>query len=292
MRVLLATAAAIVLAAHGPALAYDVYHSSADDGTPGPTCIPIAAGNYVLNLWTDNSPNAATQPAAAVCDGTGGTTPGDEICMIHLLIEADPNVSIVSFVPDGVADIVHNTQGGPGGSVNLNGLNPIDPTPGPYRIGQLTVSASGAGDLNVNGVQWVDTLLSANDASLGAPLASADVDTDADTLCDTLDPCDQFANTLPLSSQPDGDGDGIPGECQCGDFNGDGALTATDIGGVAQCANGVVACNLDLVDVGIAPLQGNGAVTATDIGRVAQAANGNVATHSLTCVRRPGGSLP
>ncbi len=51
-------------------------------------------------------------------------------------------------------------------------------------------------------------------------------DTDGDTLCDDLDPCKSFANTLPLVIS--NFFSGIPDECLCGDFDGDGFYSATD----------------------------------------------------------------
>jgi sugar lactone lactonase YvrE len=58
-------------------------------------------------------------------------------------------------------------------------------------------------------------------------------DTDGDTLCDDEDPCKHFANTLPLVISGFS---GIPDECLCGDFDGDGFHSATDAAAINDCA--------------------------------------------------------
>ena len=59
-------------------------------------------------------------------------------------------------------------------------------------------------------------------------------DTDGDTLCDDEDPCKFFPNTLPLVIS--NIVEGIPDECLCGDFDGDGFLGATDAAAINECA--------------------------------------------------------
>ncbi len=58
-------------------------------------------------------------------------------------------------------------------------------------------------------------------------------DSDGDTLCDDEDPCKLFPNTLPLVISGHS---GIPDECLCGDFDGDGWHSATDAAAVNACA--------------------------------------------------------
>ncbi len=93
----------------------------------------------------------------------------------------------------------------------------------------------------------------------------------------------------------DTNNDDIGDQCQCGDGFpaslladgltqiGDGDITALDIGGTAQCANGQLPrleCDSTIVDT-----NGDNATTAVDISGVAQAANGVLATSELLCVR-------
>ena len=74
--------------------------------------------------------------------------------------------------------------------------------------------------------------------------------------------------------------DGIGDECQCGDGNGDGAITGVDISAVAVCANGLAQCDASIVDA-----TGDIATTAEDIAGVVQAVNGVIPTSDLICLR-------
>ena len=82
-------------------------------------------------------------------------------------------------------------------------------------------------------------------------------------------------------------GDGIGNECQCGDGNLSGDITALDIGVMAQCANGQIVCDTTITDT-------NGDVVATsiDISAVAQQVNGVVQPWDLTCARNPNPNTP
>jgi len=211
-----------------PAAHAQLYVSPKDDGVAGAGCIPIGAGDKTLALWL-NAGSTATQPAGAACDGTGGTLAGQEICMFDYHIAADPNITIVSFAPDPGSGIglFHNVQGT---FIRFNGGDPLLGTLGPVRVGELVANASGAGDLTVVGEGTIDTLLSKNPVS--GTLASAGPDGDVDTLCDIEDPCPVFANAIPVV---DTDGDGLPNDCQCGDYNGDGLRGFDDATCAGQC---------------------------------------------------------
>ena len=79
----------------------------------------------------------------------------------------------------------------------------------------------------------------------------------------------------------DTNNDGIGDQCQCGDQNRDGSITALDIGGTAQCANGqlpAIQCDGTIVDT-----NGDGTQTAIDISGVAQVANGVLDPANLRC---------
>jgi hypothetical protein len=56
-------------------------------------------------------------------------------------------------------------------------------------------------------------------------LGAAAPDTDGDGIADAQDVCPHFAST----DQKDSDGDGVGDACQCGDANGDGRVTVSDI---------------------------------------------------------------
>ena len=79
--------------------------------------------------------------------------------------------------------------------------------------------------------------------------------------------------------------DGIGNECQCGDQTGDGNISALDIGGTAQCANGQL--DATVCDPTIVDSNGDNATTAVDVSGIAQTANGVLQTSDLTCVRNP-----
>jgi cysteine-rich repeat protein len=69
--------------------------------------------------------------------------------------------------------------------------------------------------------------------SVSCVIDSLSGNTDGDTLCDDEDPCKHYANTLPLVISGFS---GIPDECLCGDFDGDGFHSATDAAAINDCA--------------------------------------------------------
>ncbi len=110
-------------------------------------------------------------------------------------------------------------------------------------------------------------------------------DTDGDTICDAEDPCVHFANTLPLVINSFS---GIPDECLCGDFDGDGRLTATDAVAINACAAFLrFDCVSDRDEV--AP-PFNGFYSATDAARVVRVAAFLEPVFQLTCGLRPEGT--
>lgn len=92
-------------------------------------------------------------------------------------------------------------------------------------------------------------------------------------LCPRLAEIDTFA---------DSNGDGLGDECQCGDGNGDGAITGLDIGAIALCANSALACDSSLTDA-----DGDVATTAQDIGGIVATVNGLQTPADLRCARNP-----
>ena len=88
----------------------------------------------------------------------------------------------------------------------------------------------------------------------------------------------------------DSNNDDIGDECQCGDGNGDGAITGVDISAVAVCANDPLSnpiCDATIVDA-----TGDNATTAEDIGGIVAAVNGTIPTSALECVRNLDTTLP
>ncbi len=110
-------------------------------------------------------------------------------------------------------------------------------------------------------------------------------DTDGDTLCDDQDPCKFFSNTLPLVISGFS---GIPDECLCGDFDGDGFHSATDAAAVNDCAAFLTFDCVSERDEVAPPIDGFYSATDADlINRVAAFID---PVHALTCGRRPEGT--
>ncbi len=262
-----------------------LYVSPNDDGVPGSDCIGIGAGDQSLYLWVDDG-STPTDPASAACDGTGGTTPGDEICLFDFNVGAGAGLTIVSFAAEPEADIVDNALPE---RLRMNGGNALTGTLGPNRVGELVVSASAVGNLTIEGEAVVDTTLTANPTS--GVLASSGLDFDTDTLCDIEDPCPVTPNPLPIA---DANSDGIPDECQCGDANDDGLIGFDDATCLGQCfiTGGTAGppCNCSS---GKADTNNDGLWGFDDATNVAQAFIGGIPQQDLTCAKRPvGGPVP
>ena len=81
----------------------------------------------------------------------------------------------------------------------------------------------------------------------------------------------------------DTNNDDIGDECQCGDGNGDGAITGLDIAAVAVCANDPLSnaiCDATIIDA-----TGDNATTAEDIGGIVAAVTGAILPSDLQCLR-------
>ncbi len=110
-------------------------------------------------------------------------------------------------------------------------------------------------------------------------------DTDGDTLCDDQDPCKNFANTLPLVISGFS---GIPDECLCGDFDGNGSHSATDAAAINACAGFVRSDCVSERDEVAPPF--DGFYSATDAALVNRVAAFIDPAYALTCGRRPEGT--
>ena len=102
-------------------------------------------------------------------------------------------------------------------------------------------------------------------------------DLDRDGWLDESDNCPATKNAL----QTDSNGDGVGDLCQCGDVNGDGAISALDIGGTALCANEALNCDNSIVDA-----NGDGSTTDLDVGGVVAAVKGEISTTALMCAAK------
>ncbi len=111
------------------------------------------------------------------------------------------------------------------------------------------------------------------------------VDTDGDSLPDAEDPCVFFPNTLPLVISGFS---GIPDECLCGDFDGDGFHSATDAAAINDCAASISFACVSERDEVAAPI--DGFYSATDADLVNRVAAFLDPAYALTCTRRPEGT--
>jgi hypothetical protein len=160
---------------------------------------------------------------------------------------------------------------------------PVDIPEGDSQPGcrLINFGVGGRFDLNCNGLDDAAEgrchpdggTACAIDADCPSGICIADGD-----LCPFLEETASF-----LDTNNDGRGD----ECQCGDVNGDGAISGPDIGGMALCANGATFCDGTISDT-----EGDNVVTANDIGGVVAVVNGNAQTTDLICVRDIDGSQP
>ena len=163
-----------------------------------------------------------------------------------------------------------------------------DPQPG-CRLNNFGIG--GRPDFNCN---QIDDTLEGRCQPDGSALCDSDADCDGSPGSCILngDLCPFLEETRPFL---DSDGDGRGNQCQCGDTiagddTTDGFITAIDIGGMAQCANGQLPgprCDPTLTDS-----NGDNTQTAIDISAVAQVVNGVLATRDLSCVRDIDGSTP
>jgi hypothetical protein len=108
---------------------------------------------------------------------------------------------------------------------------------------------------------------------------------DGDILCDEEDPCKFFTNTLPLVISGFS---GIPDECLCGDFDGDGFHSATDAEAINECAAFMRFDCVSERDEVAEPV--DGFYSATDADLVNRVAGFLDPAYTLKCGRRPEGT--
>lgn len=132
-------AAIALLTVSLPAAAAQVFHSPADDGTPG-SHIP-EGGSQSVYLWIDGG-------AGATQSGTPcHTGDGDELCGFEFVLDGLGGLTFASFTPDAGADVMVNLSTG---QVALNGLDTTSPAPGPKRLGELVVTSVAGGEIELS----------------------------------------------------------------------------------------------------------------------------------------------
>ena len=100
------------------------------------------------------------------------------------------------------------------------------------------------------------------------------------------DPCPSHSN----ASSSDTDNDGIYDDCQCGDADGDGAVTIEDLGKMHQCMKGEIECDRTIADAdGRLDSQGDPSINSMDLLYIFYTTNGKRPTYRNRCLRRPEG---
>jgi len=252
-------------------------------GTPVKACVPVEDGiggtpqpTFTHHLWMDAGSGVATFP----CDGTTDLA-STTVCMydVHLMAGSGITFESVTDVAPGLVrtpDVQLSS-----GELRMNAGDPI--------LGQNLISEIAAVEMSslvndtvtLEGVMWVSTDLVGNPLGPSIEVFHSGIDTDQDGLCDERDPCPDFANTLTGLATT-----GIPAECLCGDADGNGQITSTDLVAMNVCVQ-----NNSLCDQGLVDANNDGATTSTDIIATNTVVNG-APLHSLRCGRRPSGLAP
>jgi hypothetical protein len=123
------------------ASAAQVFHSPADDGVP-PSGQPSVDEGGVRSVFLYIDGGAIASSAGSTCDAGQG----DEVCGYSLTLTGLGGLTIDAFNADGGANLLVNESAG---SIVINGLDPVAPTPGPKRIGELRVNAATGGSVEL-----------------------------------------------------------------------------------------------------------------------------------------------
>ena len=143
--------------------ATQVFHSPNDDGIPaGGTATVAEGGVQSVFLYVDGG--AAASAANTACD----TGTGSEVCGYTLTLTGLSGLTLVGFTPDGGANLLHDLNAV---QFRVNGLDPVAPTPGPKRIGELTVNAVAGGSLGLTVGEVIGADLSSEILAAGEVVA-------------------------------------------------------------------------------------------------------------------------
>jgi len=160
---LLSVAVVAALLCATPAIATQVSHSPNDDGQPaaGPPSLP-AGGVQPVYLYIDGGASASAGGTAC----SSGT--GSEVCGYTLTLTGLVGLTLTAFTPDVGADLLYDSN-----TVELiiNGLDTAAPTPGPKRIGELSVNAVAGGSLELTSGEVIGADLSSEILSSGEIVA-------------------------------------------------------------------------------------------------------------------------
>jgi hypothetical protein len=141
------------------ALASQVFHSPGDDGVPA-IGEPIVAEGGVQSVFLYVDGGALASLAGSACnDGAG-----DEVCGFSVTLTGLGGLTLSAFNADPGADLLVNLGAG---SIVINGLDPVSPTPGPKRIGELLVNAAVGGSVELSGGEVVGADLSTETLLVG-----------------------------------------------------------------------------------------------------------------------------
>ncbi len=135
-----------------PATATQVFHSPNDNGLPAAGTPTIATGG-VQSVFLYIDGGASASAANTACD----TGAGSEVCGYTLTMSGLTGLTLVGFTPDGGANLLHDTNAL---EFRVNGLDSQTPTPGPKRIGELTVNAVAGGSLELSSGEVIGADLS------------------------------------------------------------------------------------------------------------------------------------
>ena len=206
-----------LLALSLPTGAADVYNSPGDDGAPaGVTQVPTDGNAVALNLYIDGGP--VDSPAGDKCTGDGT---GDELCAWDIAIGVSDGMAIDDFLPE--AGVVASFDAT---ALRANGLDAFSPTAGPQRIGTLTVSSLGDGELTlVSGIAVTSALAAEPLSTTLLAATDVEIDTDGDGVPDSGDNCILVSN----ADQRDSNGDGFGNVCDA-DLNDDNVVNVIDLG--------------------------------------------------------------
>jgi hypothetical protein len=146
-----------------PATATQVFHSPNDNGLPaGGTPTVPGGGVQSVFLYIDGGASPSTIDTA--CD----TGTGSEVCGYTLTLTGLTGLTLVGFTPDGGANLLHDLTAL---EFRVNGLDATAPTPGPKRIGELTVNAVAGGSLELTLGEVIGADLSSETLASGEVVA-------------------------------------------------------------------------------------------------------------------------
>jgi hypothetical protein len=160
---LLGIAVVAALLCATPVIASQVYHSPNDDGQPaaGPPSIP-EGGVQTVYLYINGG------AAASAVDTACATGTGSEVCGYTLTLTGLAGLTLTGFTPDVGADVMYDADAV---ELIINGLDTVAPTPGPKRIGELSLNAVSGGSLELTSGEVIGADLASEALASGEVVA-------------------------------------------------------------------------------------------------------------------------